>query len=139
MAILNRKALRTYPDYERQVPTFVNESKSFNTSSAGDVNSSFAVPAGTYWELKTLRAKNADTVAREIEFILVDQDGTTHASLSNTGTGRNSIGPQATAAWDGSAIVPEGWTVRAQFYALATGVTGFNWQYVALEYSLSNH
>jgi hypothetical protein len=132
MAILNRVQL---PWSQRTIATFVNESKSFNTASAGDVNSSFAVPAGTYWELRTLRAKNADTVAREIEFILVDQDGTTHASLSKSGTARNSIGAGATAAWDGYAVVPAGWTVRAQFYALATGINGFNWQYTAIEHS----
>jgi hypothetical protein len=122
--------------HDRTVRAFVNESKSFNTATAGDVNSAVTVPAGKMWELRTLRARHTDSVAREIEFILVDQDGTTHASLSNSGTGRNTIAAGATAAWDGSVFVPEGWTVRAQFYALATGLTANNWQFTALEVAL---
>jgi hypothetical protein len=132
MAITNRVDFF----HDRTVRAFVNESKSFNTASAGDVNSSFTVPAGKMWELRTLRAKHTDSVAREIEFILVEQDGTTHATLSNSGTGRNTVGPGATAAWDGSVFVPEGWTVRAQYYALASGTTANNWQYTAVETSL---
>jgi hypothetical protein len=134
MAILNRKHLGSWGDKSAR-PTFMNESKSF-TSTAGDQNSAFTVPAGVVWELRTLRARNADSVQREIEFILVDQDGTTHGSLSNSGTARNMIGAGASASWNGSVLVPEGWTVRAQFYALATGISNFNWQYVALEYPL---
>jgi hypothetical protein len=111
--------------------TFVNQSVSFD-SQPGTLASFRPVPTGRYWRLQTLRATNCEDQPRPMEFVLADQDGTTHAVLSLEGATPRVVPAQGALAWTGSVLVPAGWRVYARWHDMAGGHR-CNWQYTAIE------
>ena len=130
MATSNRQEF-AYPD-PKDGGALVNESVSFS-SVAGDQGSFRTVPNGKFWRLQTLRALNGEAGAHKMEFVLTDQDGTTHAVLVDGPSAPVSVAAGGTLAWDGDIIVPQGWRVYARFLGMTGGST-CNWQYTAIEY-----
>ena len=119
---------------EARFGSLKSESVSF-TSSAGDQNSSRAVPAGKLWLLRTLRSLNGEAGAHNLGFKLVDPDGLQYATLSMSGIFPQSIGAQGECCWFGDVPVAAGWTVRAYFLGMTGGST-CNWQYTVIEVPL---
>lgn len=111
--------------------TLVNQSVSFD-SQPGDSASHRAVPEGRYWQLQTMRATNCEAAPRAMEFLLADQDGTTHAVLSLEAATPTLVEPGGALAWNGSVMVPARWRVYARWRGM-TGGGRCNWQYTAIE------
>ena len=123
-AVINRAPLA-------EGENLVNQSVSFD-SQAGDLASHRAVPEGRYWELQTMRATNCEAEPRAMEFVVADQDGTTHAVLSLESATPTVVQPGGALAWNGSVMVPARWRVYARWRAMAGGGR-CNWQYTAVE------
>jgi hypothetical protein len=111
--------------------TLVNQSVSFD-SQRGELASYRAVPDGRYWQLQTMRATNCEDDPRAMEFVLADQDGTTHAVLSLEGATPTMVAPHGALAWNGSVMVSAGWRVYARWHGMQGG-SRCNWQYTAIE------
>lgn len=115
--------------------TLVNQSVSFD-SGRGTLASFRAVPTGRYWEVQTLRATNCEDGPRPMEFVLADQDGTTHAVLSLEGATPTVVPPNGALAWNGSVRIPANWRIYARWHEM-TGGERCNWQYTAIERAAS--
>lgn len=109
----------------------VNQSVSFDTT-PGTLASFRPVPTGVFWEVQTLRATNCEAEPRAMEFVLADQDGTTHAVLSLEGATPTVVPPKGALAWHGSVKIPAHWRVYARWHGMAGGQR-CNWQYTAIE------
>jgi hypothetical protein len=115
--------------------TLVNQSVSFD-SGRGTLASFRSVPPGRYWEVQTLRATNCEDAPRPMEFVLADQDGTTHAVLSLEGATPTMVPAHGALAWNGSVRIPAAWRVYARWHEM-TGGKRCNWQYTAIERAAS--
>lgn len=110
--------------------TIRTEQKTTLTSAASGA-SFYSVPAGEYWELRAVHATNPETMPLEIEFVITDSDGTTHASLSNGPQGINTVAAGEVAAWDGSIMVPETFRIYTRWTGGASEGATLAWRLYA--------
>lgn len=118
--------------------TIRTEQKTSLTSAASGA-SFFAVPAGVVWELRAVHATNPESLPLDLEFVITDSDGTTHASLSNGENGINAIAAGGVAAWDGSILVPETFRIYARWSGGAGQGATLAWRLYAYETDIDSN
>ena len=118
--------------------TIRTEQKTSSTASASGA-SFFTVPDGVVWELRAVHATNPETGSLNLEFVITDSDGTTHASLSNGTNGINAIATGGVAAWDGSILVPETFRIYARWTGGASESETLAWRLYAYETDIDSN